>query len=105
MRRKARNQFQYPAIRTRAGFIYHMGPGWDHYWRYRSGKCSVADNLESVLRKIEYWHQGSIAKFQDHVPGRQSILAQSPAGRETESLFALHETDKRETCKKLLEQK
>jgi hypothetical protein len=27
------------------------------------GKKSVADDLEAVLRKIEYWHQGSIARF------------------------------------------
>jgi hypothetical protein len=26
-------------------------------------KSVVADSLETVLRKIEYWHQGSIAKF------------------------------------------
>jgi hypothetical protein len=27
------------------------------------GKKAVADDLEAVLRKIEYWHQGSIAEF------------------------------------------
>jgi hypothetical protein len=27
------------------------------------GKKSVADDLEAVLRKIEYWHQGSIAHY------------------------------------------
>jgi len=27
------------------------------------GKCSVAEDIEAVLRKIEHWHQGSIAKF------------------------------------------
>jgi len=27
------------------------------------GKKSVADDLEAVLRKIEYWHQGSIARY------------------------------------------
>ena len=27
------------------------------------GKKSVADDLEAVLRKIEYWHQGSIVRY------------------------------------------
>jgi hypothetical protein len=27
------------------------------------GKKSVADDLEAVLRKIEHWHQGSIARY------------------------------------------
>ena len=27
------------------------------------GKKAVADDLEAVLRKIEQWHQGSIARF------------------------------------------
>jgi hypothetical protein len=27
------------------------------------GKKSVADDLEAVLRKIEYWHQGPIVRY------------------------------------------
>jgi hypothetical protein len=27
------------------------------------GKKAVADDLEAVLRKIEYWNQGSIARY------------------------------------------
>jgi len=27
------------------------------------GKKSVADDLEAVLRKIEYWHQASLAPY------------------------------------------
>jgi hypothetical protein len=27
------------------------------------GKLSVANDIEAVLRKIEFWHQGSIASF------------------------------------------
>ena len=40
-----------------------MGPDWITIADTGKGKCSVADDLESVLRKIEYWHQGSVAKF------------------------------------------
>jgi hypothetical protein len=48
---------------TKADFIYHMGPDWITIADTGKGKCSVAEDLESVLRKIEYWHQGSVAKF------------------------------------------
>jgi len=27
------------------------------------GKCPVTEEIEAVLRKIEYWHQGSISSF------------------------------------------
>jgi hypothetical protein len=27
------------------------------------GKKSVADDLDAVLLKIEYWHQGSVARY------------------------------------------
>jgi hypothetical protein len=40
-----------------------MGPDWITIADTGKGKCSVADDLESVLRKIEYWHQGSVTKF------------------------------------------
>ena len=32
------------------------------------GNRSVTNDIENVLRKIEYYHQGSIAAFQHHVP-------------------------------------
>jgi hypothetical protein len=51
------------SIKIRADFIYHMGSDWITIADTGKGKSSVADDLESVLRKIEYWHQGSIAKF------------------------------------------
>jgi len=46
------------AIRTQAGLIYHITPDTISITDTGLGKCSVADDLESVLRKIEYWHQG-----------------------------------------------
>jgi hypothetical protein len=27
------------------------------------GKCPVTEEIGAVLRKIEYWHQGAVAKF------------------------------------------
>ena len=38
------------------------------------GKKSVADDLEAVLHKIEYWHQGSVARYR--------IIYQSTQGTE-----------------------
>jgi hypothetical protein len=32
------------------------------------GKKSVADDLEAVLRKIEYWHQGFDRSLPDQLP-------------------------------------
>jgi hypothetical protein len=35
------------------------------------GKKSVGDDLEAVLRKIEHWHQGSIARYRISCRGTQ----------------------------------
>jgi hypothetical protein len=41
-------------MRTRADFIYHMRPDWITIADSGKGNCLVADDLEAVLRKIEY---------------------------------------------------
>ena len=45
------NTRQPEAIRTKADFIYHMGPDWITIADTGKGKCSVAEDLESVLRE------------------------------------------------------
>jgi len=47
---------------TRADFTYHS-PMVISIVDTGLGKCSVAQDIEVVLRKVEYWHQGSIAKL------------------------------------------
>jgi hypothetical protein len=46
-----------------ADFTYTTMPGTVKIQDTGKGKKSVAEDLEAVLRKIEYWHQGSIARF------------------------------------------
>ena len=46
-----------------ADFTYTIMPGVVKIQDTGKGKKAVADDLEAVLRKIEYWHQGSIARY------------------------------------------
>ena len=91
------------AIRTRADFIYHMGPDWITIADTGKGKCSVADDLESVLHKIEYWHQGSVAKFKIMCQDGKGFWHGVRWDGKIASLFALEETDERKARKKLFE--
>ena len=44
-----------------ADFTYALTPSTITIQDTGKGKKSVTNDLEAVLRKIEYWHQGSIA--------------------------------------------
>jgi hypothetical protein len=66
------------------------------------GKCSATDNIEAVLRKIEYWHQGSIATFKIMCQDKEGIWNRIQWDGKTASFFALRETDERKASKKLL---
>ena len=46
-----------------AHFTYTLTPAAIEILDIGKGKKSVAEDLEAVLLKIEYWHQGSIARF------------------------------------------
>jgi hypothetical protein len=37
------------------------------------GRASVTRDIEAVLRKIEYWHQGSIATFKIMYRGERGV--------------------------------
>ena len=50
-------------IRTRADFTYRITPEMISITDTGLGSRSVIEDTEAVLRKIEHWHQGSIAKF------------------------------------------
>ena len=51
------------APKTRADFTYKITPTLISISDTGLGKCPVTEDIEAVLRKIEYWHQGSVAKF------------------------------------------
>jgi hypothetical protein len=83
-----------------------MGPDWITIADTGKGTCSVAEDLESVLRKIEYWHQGSVAKFK--IMCRRygkGFWHKVQWDGKTAALVPLEETDERKARKKLLEQK
>jgi hypothetical protein len=43
--------------RTRADFTYKITPAMTSITETGLGKCSVTEDIEAVLRKIEHWHQ------------------------------------------------
>ena len=50
-------------IRTRTDFTYKITSTTISIVDTGLGRRSVTEDIEAVLCKIEYWHQGSIAKF------------------------------------------
>jgi hypothetical protein len=60
------------------------------------------DDIEAVLRKIEYWHQGSVATFKIMCRDSKGFWHGVQWDGKTASLFTLGETDERKACKKLL---
>jgi hypothetical protein len=48
---------------TQADFTYHITPTTISITDTGKGRRSVTNDIEAVLRKIEYWHQGSITAF------------------------------------------
>jgi hypothetical protein len=53
---------QFNPLACQADFTYSITPNAVQIWDTGKGKKSVGDDLEAVLRKIEYWHQGPIAR-------------------------------------------
>jgi hypothetical protein len=54
---------QFNPLACQADFTYSMTPRTVEIRDTGKGKKSVADDLEAVLLKIEYWHQSSIARY------------------------------------------
>jgi hypothetical protein len=54
---------QFNPLACKADFTYSMTPATVKIQDTGKGKKCVADDLEAVLRKIEYWHQGSIVRY------------------------------------------
>ena len=60
--------------RTDADFTYNITPMMISITDTGLDKCPVTEDIEAVLRKIEYWHQGSIADFNASVVLGQVLL-------------------------------
>jgi hypothetical protein len=88
--------------RTRADFTYKITPTVISISDTGLGSRSVLKDIESVLRKIEYWHQGSITKFKIICRDGKGFWHAVRWDGQAASLFALQETDERKASKKLL---
>jgi hypothetical protein len=64
-------------VKTLAAFTYKITPALISFTDTGLCRCSVADDIETVLRKIEYWHQGSVATFKIMCRDGKRILARS----------------------------
>ena len=64
---------QFNPSACQADFTYMMTPVAIEIQDTGKGKKAVAGDLEAVLRKIEYWHQGSIARFRISYRSTQGI--------------------------------
>jgi hypothetical protein len=91
-------------VRTRADFTYKITPTVISIVDTGLGQRLVTEDIEAVLRKIEYWHQGSISSFKIMCRDSKVFWHGIHWDDKTASLFALQETDERKARKKLLEQ-
>ena len=88
--------------RTRAGFTYRIGPTLISITDTGLGSHAVTENIKAVLRKIEYWHQGSITKFKIMCRDGKGFWHQVQWDGKAAVLSPLGETDERKARKKLL---
>jgi hypothetical protein len=60
-------------VTTRADFTYRITPDTISIIDTGNGRLSVTSDIEAVLRRIEYWHQASIAQFKIIYRDEQAI--------------------------------
>src|SRR5215831_2755865 len=82
---------------TRADFTYKITPNTITITDTTLGKLSVTKDIDAVLRKIEHWHQGSIATFKIMYRVWNGIRLNGQRA----SVFALCETDEKKAMAKL----
>src|SRR5262249_49515883 len=90
------------APRTQADFTYKITPTVISIFDTGLGSRSVTEDIEAVLQKIEYWHQGSVAKFKIMCRDGKGFWHEVHWDGKTASVSALQETDERKAHKKLL---
>src|SRR5215469_18268496 len=76
-----------------ADFTYSMSTNVISITDLDLGNKSVTNDIENVLRKIEYWHQGSIATFRIMYRDSLAIWDGVQWDCRRASFFALQETD------------
>ena len=88
--------------RTRADFIYKISPTLISISDTGLGQRSVVEDIETVLHKIEYWHQGSTSSFKIMCRDGKGFWHKVHWDGKTASLSPLDETDEQKARKKLL---
>ena len=48
---------------TKADFTYKIGPDAIEIADTGRGRLSVTEDMEAVMRRLEYWHMGSLSGF------------------------------------------
>jgi len=81
-----------PQVRARADFTYKITPDVISIVDTCLAQCSVTDDIEAVLRKIEYWHQGAITAFKIMYRDERGVWNGVPKDGQCASLFILPET-------------
>ena len=61
--------------------------------RLSKGRASVENDIAAVLRKIEYWHQGSIAGFKIMYRDERGVWNGVRRDGQRAAFFALREMD------------
>jgi len=87
---------------TSADFIYKVSPTLISITDTGLGSCPVTEDIEAVLRKIEYWHQGSISLFKIMYRDGKGFWHKVHWNSETAAVLPLQETDEQKARKKLL---
>ena len=90
--------------RTQADFTYKITPTAISIFDTGLGSRPVTEDIEAVLRKIEYWHQGSISSFKIVCRDNKGFWHGVHWDGKTASCFALEETDERKASKRLLDE-
>jgi len=88
-------------MRTRADFIYKVNPTLISITDTGLGQRPVTEDIEAVLRKIEYWHQGSIGSFKIMCRDGKGFWHEVHWDGKNASLSPLGETDEQKARRKL----
>ena len=81
--------------RTRADFTYKIKPSVISIVDTGLGQCSVTDDIEAVLRKIEYWYQGAVTAFKIMYRDEHGVWNGVRWDGQRASSFTLGETDEK----------
>jgi hypothetical protein len=89
-------------VRTRADFTHKITPKLVSVTDTGLGSRSLTEDIEAVLRKIEHWHQGSIAPFKILCRDGKGFWHKVHWNGKNASLSPVDETDEQKARKKLL---